>query len=225
MRDHRKLISFVLVIAAFAVSAIAFSHLPFEVPTHWGLSGKPDRFGGRVEGAFTIPIVMLGVWMLFALIPRYDRLLFINYDPTDSDSSTVRPVYDLIVVVVLVLMLAIHTFAITSSLGLVEGSRQPVLIAMIASLGAIVIGNYMPLVTRRNAFIGFRIPWAYASENVWRRTQRAAGYGMVAAGAVGIVGAVAIPSSPMKPFFGAMIMQLLVVAIYSYHLAHSRDVP
>jgi uncharacterized membrane protein len=223
MPERRRLVSFLLVFAGFAISAAAFPHLPSQVPTHWGLSGKPDAFGGRIQGAFTLPAVMLGAWLLLSFVPRYDRLLFINYDPADSDTSTVRPVYDQMVVIVLAVLLAFHTFAMTSSLGVIGTRRQPLLIAILASAGAIAIGNYLPRVTRRNAFIGFRVPWAYASEEIWRRTQRASGYGMVAAGIIGLVGATSDPVAPMKPFFMAMLTQIIVVAIYSYYLAHSRS--
>ncbi|MDQ2890198.1 MAG: DUF1648 domain-containing protein [Gemmatimonadota bacterium] len=222
MRDARRLISFVLVVAAFVASAFAYSHLPAVVPTHWGVSGKPNAFGSRIQGALVLPLVMLGVWLLMILLPRYDRLVFIRYDPSDSDESTVRPIYEVIAAIVLAILLAVHVFSLASGLGLAAGNRQPVLFATMGSLGAIIIGNYMPRVTRRNAFIGFRVPWAYASEDVWRRTQRAAGYGMVAAGVVGIIGAGLVHSAPRKPLFAAMAVQISVVAAYSYYLAHSR---
>lgn len=224
MRDHRNLISFMLIVAAFVVSAVAFPHLPAQVPTHWDLTGHANGFSGRLTGALLMPIIMLAIWAFLSVAPRYDRLLFIRYTDRASDSSTVRPIYDVIVLVVLALLLAIHAFAMMSALGLVGAARQPILIAIIGSIGSIIIGNYMPRVTRRNAFVGFRVPWAYASEEVWRRTQRAGGYGMVAGGIVGLVGAFALPSAPLKPFVVAMIAQIGIVMIYSYRLAHSRNV-
>jgi|GEM_PF-2216895 len=175
MRDHSRFVAFILIAAAFAVSALAFPNLPLRVPTHWGLSGQADGFSGRLTGAFLMPAIMLTIWIVLIVIPRYDRALFIRYKDRGTDSSTAQPIYNVIIVAVLAMLLAIHVFAITSALGLVGASRQPVLIAAIASLGCIVIGNYMPRVTRRNAFVGFRVPWAYASEEVWRRTQRARG--------------------------------------------------
>jgi uncharacterized membrane protein len=225
MRDHSRLISFLLVVAAFAISIVAFPHLPATVPTHWGISGNPDHFGSRIQGAFLLPVVMLATWFIVSFVPRYDRSLFIKYDERESDESTVRPAYNVVVVVVLASTLAIHAFAITSSLGLVAQQKLPLLLALIISVGMILIGNYLPQVTRRNAFIGVRFPWAYASEEVWRRTQRAGGYGMVAAGILGMIGAIAFPQSPVKPLFAALLAQLIVVAIYSYYLAHSARVP
>jgi immunity protein, SdpI family len=221
VRDHGRLISFVLVVAAFAISAIAFPHLPATVPVHWGPSGMPDHFGSRVQAALMIPVAMLAAWIVVGLVPRYDRTLFFRYETRDSDTSTVRPVYNVVVVAALAFMLALHGFDIVTALGLVGESRQPLIAALIISLGMIVIGNYMPRVTRRNAFVGYRLPWAYASEEVWRRTQRAGGYGMVTAGVLGIIGAVVFPRSPVKLLFAALLAQLIVVAIYSYYLARS----
>lgn len=214
-----------LVVAAFAISAIAYSHLPPSVPTHWGLSGKADQFDNRLQGAFKLPLVILGIWLLMVLIPGHDRLLFIKYEVRDDDSSTMRPEYDRIITIVLALMLAIHVFGISSALGLLGPADESMIIALVASFGTIAIGNYLPRVTRRNAFIGVRLPWAYASEEVWRRTQRAGGYGMVVAGIVGAAGAVALRSAPLKPLFVAMMTETIAVVVYSYYLAHSRNVP
>ena len=225
MRDHGRLISFLLVLAAFAISIVAFPHLPAVVPTHWGISGEPNGFGSTIQGAFLLPVIMLVAWALISFVPRHDRSLFIRYHDRKSDESTARPAYNAVMVAVLWSMLAIHVFAITSSLGLVAQKKLPLLLALLISSGMILIGNYLPQVTRRNAFIGVRFPWTYASEEVWRRTQRAGGYGMVGAGIIGLVGAVVFPAAPVKPLFTALMAQLIIVAIYSYSIAHSSKVP
>jgi uncharacterized membrane protein len=221
MRDRKRFAPSMLVAAAFLLSAVAFPHLPAQVPTHWGISGRPDQFGSRLQAALLLPLIMLFIGVVFSFVPNYDRLLFIKYEPRDSDSSTVRPEYDRLIAILLGFLLAIHTFAIATGLGLVATSHEPLLLAVVLSFGMIAVGNYMPRITRRNAFIGVRLPWAYASEEVWRRTQRAGGYGMVAAGVIGLAGAFAVPSSPVKPLFAALVAETIVVMVYSYYLAHS----
>jgi len=151
--------------------------------------------------------------------------LFIRYDQRESDEPTARPAYNGVIVAVLASLLAIHAFAITSSLGLVAQKKLPLLLTLLLAIGMILIGNYLPRVTRRNAFIGVRFPWAYASEEVWRRTQRAGGYGMVGAGIIGLVGAVVFPTLPLAPLLVALIGQTVIVAVYSYSVAHSGKVP
>lgn len=195
------------------------------VPTHWAISGAPDRFGGKLQTVLLPPLVMLAIGLIFSFVPNYDRFLFIRFNDRGSDLTTVRPEYDGMIAIILTFLLAMHTFAIASGLGVLSPTQGPVLLTAVASIGIIAIGNYMPRITQRNAFIGVRLPWAYASDEVWRRTQRAGGYALVLAGIVGLVGAIALPSAPMKPLLVAIITQLLFVMVYSYSLAHSRDVP
>jgi uncharacterized membrane protein len=225
MRDNGRIVSLALVVASFVVSAIAYLHMPARVAIHWDLAGNANGFGSRMTAVAIMPIVMLFLWLLLIVAPRHDRRLFIKYSERDSDSTTMQPIYGIIAVVVLALMLAIHVVALTTSMGMIGAGRVPLLMTVVASLGCIVLGNYMPRVTRRNAFIGFRVPWAYASEEVWRRTQRAGGYGMVFGGVVGLVGAVADRSAPLRAFAVATVLQVVVVMIYSYRLAHSAQVP
>lgn len=229
MLNSKKIFSASIVAAAFAVSAFAYPRLPAIVATHWGVSGNPNRLGSRLELALAAPCIMLAIAIVFAFMPHYDRNLFIRYrspeSPRDPDSSTAKPEYDTMIAIILTLMLAMHTFTVASGLGLVAASQRAVVSAVILSVGMIAIGNYLPRMTRRNAFLGVRLPWTYASEEVWRRTQRAGGYGLVIAGIMGLVGAIAFPSSPGDPLFTAIIAQLVIVAAYSYYLAHSSDVP
>lgn len=224
MRDHTRLVSVVLIVAAIAISAFAYPHLPPRVATHWGFSGQPNGFSGPLTGALIMPVVMLVTWLLLILLPRYDGSFFIRYSERDSNLTTARPVYSTIAVAVLALFLAIHVFTISTALGYLGTNRQPMLIAVILSASFVVIGNYMPRVTQRNACIGFRVPWAYASDEVWRRTQRAGGYGMVAGGVIGLVGAFALPGMPLIAFAVASVAQIVIVMVYSYRLAHSREV-
>jgi hypothetical protein len=43
----------------------AWSSLPDEIPTHFGIGGEPDRWGGRVQ-VWIIPIVGLGLYVAFS---------------------------------------------------------------------------------------------------------------------------------------------------------------
>lgn len=225
MRFLRNALPPLLVIAAFVVSAVAYPHLPAMVPTHWGLSGQPDGYSSRLHGALLLPAVMLIVWLVLIIAPKYNRGIFIRYRARQSDESTERPIYPLIVTLILAALLGIHAFGIGSAVGWVAPSESPVLLTIIISVLMLVLGNYMPRVTQRNAFIGFRVPWAYASEEVWRRTQRAAGYGMVAAGVVGLLAAALAPARCATVLMSVILIQLAAVALYSYRIALSREVP
>ena len=47
----------------------------------------------------------------------------------------------------------------------------------------------------------------------------------VAAGIVGLIGAIVFPAAQTKPLFVALLVQIVIVGIYSYSIAHSRVVP
>lgn len=225
MRAIGRVLPAVFVVAAFAISAVAYPHLPAQIPTHWGISGHPDEYSGRLAGTYGLPILMLGLGVLLSLAPKYDRALFVRYEGRASDVNTARPIYALMVTLILALMLTMHVFGLAQAFGWIGQREGTILLTVLLSLFAIVLGNYMPRNTRRNAFVGFRMPWAYASEEVWRRTQRAAGYGMVLSGVVGLTAAMLVPAVSFKVLISVMLAQLTVVAIYSYVLARSREVP
>jgi hypothetical protein len=45
----------------------AWDTLPEEIPVHFGITGRPDRWGGRWQ-AWILPVVALGVYALFSFI-------------------------------------------------------------------------------------------------------------------------------------------------------------
>ncbi|MEO8946624.1 MAG: SdpI family protein [Gemmatimonadaceae bacterium] len=225
MPDYRKVIDPSLILAALGFSGIAFPYLPASLPIHWAASGVPDEFGSRAEATLVMPLAMLGLWVICSVAPRYSRLFFIKYTVRDADLSAVRPTYDRLVAGALAMVLALHISGLAAALGFIPPLRQAAVVGVILSFGMIGAGNYLPRVTKRNALIGVRLPWTFRSDEVWRRSQRAAGYGLVAAGIVGVVGSIAVTGEPIKPLFIALAIQFIGVIIYSYSLAHSRDVP
>lgn len=224
-RKYALWISLLLVIAAIVVSVVAYPHLPATIPMHWDISGHPNGFGSRLTGAILLPAIMLAVWLVLIVVPHGDRALFIRYENRTSEEPTRLPVYDVIITICLALLLAIHIFAIGQADGWFVPRESPALFTVVLAIFIILLGNFSPRVTRRNAFIGARLPWAYASGEVWRRTQRISGYGLVAAGIVGLLAAAISPGVSMKILVGALVAQSLLVAIYSYRIAHSREVP
>ena len=45
----------------------AWDTLPEEIPVHFGITGRPDRWGGRWQ-AWILPVVALGMYALFSFI-------------------------------------------------------------------------------------------------------------------------------------------------------------
>ncbi len=221
MPDIDERIAPAAVVVAFVVSALAYSHLPAVVPVHWGIGGQPDEFGSRLTTALQLPLLMLAMWTVLKLLPKRDIIFFVKYRPRPEDDRAVRPEYERMASIVLSNLLALHLYAIASGLSLLPARQQPRIMAMLLSVSMIVVGNYLPRITRRNLFFGVRMPWTFASEDIWRRTQRIGGYAYVATGVVGLIGALAVPASPLKPLMVALVIQVVAVAAYSYWLAHT----
>jgi uncharacterized membrane protein len=84
-----------------------------------------------------------------------------------------------------------------------------------------VIGNYLGKV-QPNWFLGVRTPWTLASELVWRKTNRTAGWLFVLAGLVIAVSAF-IPSVPTAAVMGIAIALAALIAVVQP--AYGEDAP
>ena len=56
----------------FAVAAACWSKFPARVPSHWGLHGQVDGWMSKGPGLPLLPAINIGIWALFAAIPRLD---------------------------------------------------------------------------------------------------------------------------------------------------------
>ncbi len=75
------------------------------------------------------------------------------------------------------------------------------------------IGNFLGKV-RKNFFLGIRTPWMLASDEVWAKTHRLAGWCFVIAGAIMAIGSVAGPR--MEWVIIAVVTFALIPVVYSY---------
>ena len=79
-------------------------------------------------------------------------------------------------------------------------------------------GNFVPKLPR-NYFIGAITPWALSDDQVWRQTNRLAGWVMVAIGMLIGAGAFNIPWALRHNIFSVIIvLSLATIATYSYAL-------
>jgi hypothetical protein len=62
-----EIIAALAAIAPLLIILRAWDTLPEEIPVHFGITGRPDRWGGRWQ-AWILPVVALGVYALFSFI-------------------------------------------------------------------------------------------------------------------------------------------------------------
>lgn len=191
-------------LVAALVSAVFWSRLPAQVPTHWNLRGEPDDWATRTGAALLGPALILGVSLLGRILPRID--------PRRANYPGFQRVYWLVINGLALLLLLGHTVALASAAGL--DVRVPRVLAGALALLMLVFGNYMGRI-RPNWFMGIRTPWTLDSEEVWRKTHRLAGWLFVGAGLVAGLAALAPVGDPLVVVLVATLTAAIVPAVLS----------
>jgi len=73
MRKSSKIV-LALIILTFIIGIYFYSHFPDQVASHWNTKGEVDGYMSKFWGLFIAPFIMLGMWILFILIPKMDPL-------------------------------------------------------------------------------------------------------------------------------------------------------
>ncbi len=155
--------SVLFIAAMFAYSLWLYPSLLDRVPTHWNWKGEVDGWSSKPFGAFFLPGMTAGLWLLFLALPWLS--------PRGFKIEPFRATYNILVVMVLALMAYIHFVALQAAL-------QPNMDMARALIGGIfaLFGGIGVLLGRvkRNFWVGVRTPWTLASDAVWDSTHRLA---------------------------------------------------
>ncbi len=187
-------ISLVLVGVMFAVAAWVYPMLPDPVPSHWNVAGEVDGWMPKPWGVLVMPLVALGLWVMFAVLP------FIS--PKGFRLEPARRAYDIIWFVMILFLGAVQGIVYLEALGRGGPGVEQIVPLMTGGL-FILIGNYLNKFPK-NFFVGIRTPWTLASDEVWNRTHRLGSWIFIAAG-------VLIAASAFLP--GAMNVLIVVVVV------------
>jgi uncharacterized membrane protein len=174
-------VSLPLTAVTLAASLLVFANraawLPDEVPTHYDLSGKPDKFTPRDE---MLPTLLIGPVAMALFIGMTFALPWLS--PKRFKIDEFRGTFNYLMTLLVVLMGYIHAVLLT-------GYTHPALDVSRPLVGGIflffaLMGNQLGKV-RPNFWMGVRTPWTLASETVWTQTHRVAAWLFVAAGIAG----------------------------------------
>lgn len=201
----RKYWPLVAVLAAFAFSIAVYGRLPERMPLHWDWSGEPDRWGGRLQGAFMMPSFALVLWVVLRVLPKID--------PRRENYERFGGTYDFVVAAIVTFMAGLHVLLLGAALGWPIAINRVVPGAVGVLL--IVIGNLLPR-ARSNWWFGIRTPWTLSSDRVWQKTHRVGGYLMIVAGLGLLVQAVV--AQQWTAWLSAALVAAAVAgtAVYSY---------
>lgn len=161
-----------LILAAmFGLAAASWPSAPERIPVHWSVTGEVDRYGGRFEGIFLMPVLALGIYLLFRFIPRLDPGRA-NYPAFAGAFGTLR-------LAILAVMAAIYGVMLLAMRGhaVDMATVLPFLIGALFVVIGSVLGKFRP-----NWFFGIRTPWTLSSKEAWVKTHRAGGWLFIAIG-------------------------------------------
>jgi uncharacterized membrane protein len=201
----RKWIPLFIIAAAVVASAIVYPKLPATIPTHWNMDGQPDDWSSRAFGAWITPVILLGVWALFRLLPAID--------PRGANYAKFGGAFEAIIDSLMLFLLGMHIVLLRAGLG------YPVQIERILPFGVgvllIVIGNLLPR-CRPNWFVGIRTPWTLSSDRVWEKTHRFGGRLFVAGGFLIVIASLLWVQWVHLVLITVVLLATAAVLIYSY---------
>lgn len=159
-----EVVPLALIVVMFVLGAIAWPQAPDRIPIHWGISGEPDNYAGKIFGLFGGPMISLGIYALILILPRID--------PRRKNYELFWGKYLVIRTIIITVLAAIQVVTFLWAIGIDVNMNIAVLI--IVGFLLIFIGNYMGKL-RPTWFVGIRSPWTLSSKESWNKTHRLGG--------------------------------------------------
>ena len=195
-----ELIIIAIILLSFAVGIYYYPQMPDRIASHWNAQGQVDGYMSKFWGLFLMPIISLGLLLLFILIP--------GIDPLKSNIQQFRKYFDGFVVLIMVFLFYLYLLTIFWNSGFrfnMITFLSPAF-AMLFYYSGILIEN-----AKRNWFIGIRTPWTMSSDKVWEKTHKIGGKLFKIAGIVAL-GAVFFEKDAI--FF--VIVPIIIFSIYTF---------
>lgn len=150
-----------IILFSFASGIYFYPLLPDQVASHWNAQGDVDGYMSKFWGAFLMPIIAVGLFLLFYLIPKID--------PLKKNIEKFRKYFDIFIVLLFLFLLYMHFLTILWN----TGSRFNMGLIMIPALAIIFFyAGVLMQKAERNWFIGIRTPWTLSSDKVWEKTHK-----------------------------------------------------
>lgn len=194
-----------LILSSLVAGAVLYPQMPEVVPSHWNIKGEVNGYSSRFWGTFGIPLMTAGIYAMMLALP--------SIDPRKENYQKFAGVYRIFKAVLVIFMTGIYLIMILSALGY----PIPVNRVMPAAVSVlfVVLGNFMGQI-RPNYFVGIKVPWTLANEQVWQKTHRLAGKLWVAAGLIGLVAAL-IGDATGGVILGVSLgVATVIPVVYSY---------
>lgn len=200
-----EFLSILIILLSWAAAIYFYFNFPDSVPTHWNIQGKIDGWSSKAFGAFLLPAINIGLYLLFIALPYLD--------PKKENYKKFAATYHVFKNLILLVFFAIYLLTGFAGLGyqINIGLWIPAMIGVMF----FIMGLYMEKL-KLNWMMGFRNMWTLSSEVVWDKTNRLAGKIFMISGLLIAVTSI-LPSQFILPvFILAILIIVLVPTILSY---------
>jgi uncharacterized membrane protein len=211
-RTTTIIILLMLLIGAVA-GLLLWNRLPDQMASHWDINDQVNGYTSKFLGVFLMPLIVLGMSVLFLVIP--------NIDPLKANIVKFRETFNLFVVLIIAFMLYVHGLTLIWNLGNTSFKMST---SMLPAMGLLFIFiGFLLRKAKRNFFIGIRTPWTLSSDYVWDKTHQLGSILFMASGVLAFIGGIFGGMTAFWFLFVPLIGSTVFLLIYSYVL-YQREV-
>lgn len=203
-----QIVSTIMLVIPFIMIAVLWSEIPDTIPIHWNIHGEVDRWGSRAF-IFLLPLINIGVYLLFMAIPHIDPKKRIE---------EFGNLYNLLRFIVVSLMFGLFVIILMATLGYIDSANWIIYPIFFMIL---ILGNIMGKV-KPNYFIGVRTPWTLENEEVWRKTHRLTGYLWVFSSLVALLISFILPREHWLYLILPYCLLIAIVPIAYSYIVYAR---
>jgi uncharacterized membrane protein len=198
----------IMIAAATLAGLLLWNRLPDQMASHWNINDQVDGTMPKFWGVFLLPLITLGLLVLFLFVP--------SIDPLKANIAQFREAFNLFIVLMVAFMLYIYGLSLAWSLGYTGFKMSGALLPAVGLL--LIFIGFMLRKAKRNFFIGIRTPWTLSSDTVWNETHRIGAVLFMVSGALAFLGGLFGGTTAFWMMFAPIIGSTLFLLVYSYVL-------
>jgi len=210
LMSTRKMIISVLVLLLVTTLAgvLHWNGLPDPMASHWDINDQVNGTMPKLWGVFLMPLISLGLFLLFLLIPAID--------PLKANIAKFRGAFNLFIAFMTLFLMYVQGLILAWNLGFTHFKMSESLLPAVGLL-FILIG-FMIRKAKRNFFIGIRTPWTLSSDKVWDETHRVGSILFIASGVLALTGVFFGGATAFLLILIPLMVSTIFLVVYSYVL-------
>ena len=201
--------SIFLIILSIIIGIIVYPSLPEKVISHWNSAGEANGFMPKFWGIFLLPIILIGMFLLFLLIPAID--------PLKKNIKKFRGTFDIFVGLIMLFLFYIYILSLMANFGVMF--NMSVMIVPALAVLFFYIGILLEK-SERNWFIGIRTPWTLSSDRVWKKTHKLGAVLFKISAVICLLGLI-FPEFIVWFILVSALLSAIILFVYSYLMSRN----